>query len=105
MAATFDIRQITSSGGEPWAFPLFVGLAVVVLAAVHCWMELLAAWSDEAAKANEILKRASTAILTTAIVAWYALRSWLFRPTPVAPSRPVFGPSIVPLGPPSVGVV
>ena len=44
MAATFDIRQITSSGGEPWAFPLFVGLAVAVLAAVHCWMELLAAW-------------------------------------------------------------
>lgn len=75
MAVTFDIRQITSSGGEPWAFPLFVGLAVAVLAAAHCWMEFLAAWSDEAAKANEVLKLASAAVLATAVAigAWYAL--------------------------------
>ena len=75
MAPTFYIRQIASSWGEPWAFPLFVGLAVAVLAAVHCWMEFLAAWSENAAKTNEILKLASIAMLATAVAigAWYAL--------------------------------
>ena len=75
MAATFCIRQIASSWGEPWAFPLFVGLAIAVLAAVDCWMEFLAAWSDDAAKANEILKLASAATLATAVAigAWYTL--------------------------------
>lgn len=75
MAATFYAQQIASSWGEPWAFSLFVGLAVAVLAAVHCWMEFLAAWSDDATKTNEILKLASIAISATTVAfgAWYAL--------------------------------
>ncbi|MDP9474913.1 MAG: hypothetical protein M3R38_04355 [Actinomycetota bacterium] len=74
VARTLDVQQIASSGGESLAFPLFVGLALAVLAAVCFWMELLV-WFDEAAKANEILKRASTAILATAVAVgtWYAL--------------------------------
>lgn len=44
-------------------------------------MELLV-WFDEAAKANEILKRASTAILATAVAVgtWYALAFLVLPP-------------------------
>lgn len=83
MAGTLNIRQIASSWGEDWAFALFVGLALAVLATVHCWMEFLQVWSDEAAKANELLKHASTAILSTAVAvgAWYALAFLVLPPS------------------------
>lgn len=83
MAGTLDIRQIASSWGEPWAFTLFVGLAVAVLATVNCWMAFLEIWSDEAVKANEILKRALTAIFSTmvAVGVWYALAFLVLPPS------------------------
>ncbi len=82
VARTLDIQQIASSGGEFLAFPLFVGLALAVLAAVYFWMKLLDFWSEEAAKANESLKRASTAVLSTAVAVgtWYALAFLVLPP-------------------------
>lgn len=82
MTRTLVVQQIASSGGESLAFPLFVGLALAVLAAVYFWMELLDVWFDEGAKANEILKGASTAILATAVAVgtWYALAFLVLPP-------------------------
>ena len=81
VARTLDVQQIVSSGGESFAFSLFAGLALAILAAVYFWMELLGFWSEEA-KANEISKRASTAIFFTAVAVgtWYALAFLVLPP-------------------------
>lgn len=73
--AFLDAKEVASSPNEPWAFVLFLVLALAVLAAVDRWVTVLEAWFDEGSKVNEVLARILVAVLFTvvAVGAWYAL--------------------------------
>ncbi len=70
-----DAKEGASSPNEPWAFVLFLVLALAVLVAVDHWITVLEAWSDEGSKGKEVLARTSVAVLSTAGAAgaWYVL--------------------------------
>lgn len=81
MVEALSVRGPAFSPNEPWAFVLFLGVALAVLASVACWLAVLEAWHDQEAKAKKILTQTSTAVLVTAVavVAWYVL-SFLVLP-------------------------